>query len=234
MADDSLVTVPAAGILAGCQQKTSLLLHSDKEPSVWQDRLHITNPIVTLPFSSEEQRSLLGTACAGGAARLVGVIQLTTLEKSVRQEIGHLGDKAVAVNLAVVRQAFEALSDHAGSVQEGQDFTASDYTPPAWIDLPFDRASISSPTIHGAATSEALQTGLWRTVCPVIDKKRCKGCWWICSTFCPEGAIQVDEERRPQIDYDHCKGCLVCLAQCPAHAIEARPEKYEDSLGEKK
>ena len=75
VADDSLVTVPAAGILAGCQQKTSLLLHSDKEPSVWQDRLHITNPIVTLPFSSEEQRSLLGTACAGGAARLVGVLR---------------------------------------------------------------------------------------------------------------------------------------------------------------
>ena len=24
---------------------------------------------------------------------------------------------------------------------------------------------------------------------------------------------------------DHCKGCMVCVAQCPSHAIEAIPEK---------
>jgi pyruvate ferredoxin oxidoreductase gamma subunit len=28
----------------------------------------------------------------------------------------------------------------------------------------------------------------------------------------------------PQIDYDHCKGCMVCLAQCPPHAISAIAE----------
>jgi pyruvate ferredoxin oxidoreductase gamma subunit len=34
----------------------------------------------------------------------------------------------------------------------------------------------------------------------------------------------VDAERRPSVDYDHCKGCLVCVAVCPAHAIRAEPE----------
>ena len=58
----------------------------------------------------------------------------------------------------------------------------------------------------------------------MIDPERCNRCWWICSTFCPEGAIQVDEERRPRIDYDHCKGCMVCLTQCPTHAITAQEE----------
>jgi pyruvate ferredoxin oxidoreductase gamma subunit len=32
------------------------------------------------------------------------------------------------------------------------------------------------------------------------------------------------EEGRPVIDYEHCKGCLVCVAVCPTHAVEARPE----------
>jgi pyruvate ferredoxin oxidoreductase gamma subunit len=59
---------------------------------------------------------------------------------------------------------------------------------------------------------------------PVIDEARCKRCWWVCSTFCPDGAIAVDDAGQPRIDYAHCKGCLVCVAQCPAHAIAAVPE----------
>jgi pyruvate ferredoxin oxidoreductase gamma subunit len=37
------------------------------------------------------------------------------------------------------------------------------------------------------------------------------------------------EEDTPRIDYAHCKGCLVCVAQCPPHAIDVRPEA---ALGE--
>ena len=59
---------------------------------------------------------------------------------------------------------------------------------------------------------------------PIIDYARCNRCWWVCSTFCPDGAIRVDDDGRPEIDYEHCKGCMVCVAQCPPHAIEAIPE----------
>jgi pyruvate ferredoxin oxidoreductase gamma subunit len=47
---------------------------------------------------------------------------------------------------------------------------------------------------------------------------------WVCGTLCPDGAISADAEGRPRIDYDHCKGCLICAAVCPPHAIEALPE----------
>ena len=66
-------------------------------------------------------------------------------------------------------------------------------------------------------------TGLWRTLRPVIDYQRCNQCWWVCSTFCPDGAIEV-VDGRPVIDYEHCKGCMVCLAQCPPKAISAVSE----------
>ena len=59
---------------------------------------------------------------------------------------------------------------------------------------------------------------------PVIDYTRCNKCWWVCSSFCPDGAINVNAQNEPEIDYDHCKGCLVCVAQCPPHAIHAIPE----------
>ena len=40
----------------------------------------------------------------------------------------------------------------------------------------------------------------------------------------PDGAIEVGGDGTPEIDYGHCKGCMICVAQCPPHAIEAVPE----------
>ena len=45
----------------------------------------------------------------------------------------------------------------------------------------------------------------------------------MCSTFCPDSAIDVRDDI-PVIDYEHCKGCMVCVGVCPPHAIEGIPE----------
>ena len=74
------------------------------------------------------------------------------------------------------------------------------------------------------ANSVQVRTGLWRTMRPVIDLARCNRCTWVCGSFCPDSAIAVDEEGYPRIDYDHCKGCLICVAVCPPHASRAVPE----------
>jgi pyruvate ferredoxin oxidoreductase gamma subunit len=59
---------------------------------------------------------------------------------------------------------------------------------------------------------------------PVVDRERCHRCTWICGTFCPDGAIAPGDRGFPEVDLDHCKGCLVCVAVCPSHAILAVPE----------
>ena len=97
--------------------------------------------------------------------------------------------------------------------------SAADYSRPGWIELPFENAETSNLAIHAGATSVEVRTGLWRTMRPVIDYDKCSGCVWICSTYCPDGAIRVRDDGYPDIDYDHCKGCLICVAQCPPHAI---------------
>jgi pyruvate ferredoxin oxidoreductase gamma subunit len=116
------------------------------------------------------------------------------------------------------------MAAHAGAVTQGEMPSATDYAKPEWIDLPFENAAISNMAIHAGATSVEVRTGLWRTMRPVIDYDKCSGCAWICSTYCPDGAINVRADGYPEIDYDHCKGCLICVAQCPPHAIESIPE----------
>jgi pyruvate ferredoxin oxidoreductase gamma subunit len=228
VADESLVPVPAAGVLAGITAQTLLLINSSEAAELWQQRLNLAGSILILPVTTEvTQRAdlpYIGATCAGAAARLAGVITEQALEQAIREELSHLGAAVIEKNLHNALAAYQAMAEYQGRVKEGDVVSAKEYTKPDWLELPFEDARISAPTIHAAATSVEVKTGLWRTQRPVIDYEHCNHCWWICSSYCPDGAINV-EESTPVIDYDHCKGCLICVAQCPPHAIEAIPEQ---------
>jgi len=226
VADDSLVPVPGAGILAGIEADTVLLINSDETADTWRDRLNISGDIFTLPVETEDRAELrfIGATCSGAAARLIGKISRESLQQAIKDELGELGDKVVEKNLAKALNAYEAMADHEACVKTSKGITATDYQQPGWIDLPFDEARVSAPDIHASANSVQVNTGVWRTLRPVIDYDKCNKCWWVCSTFCPDGAILV-KDGLPEIDYDHCKGCLVCVAQCPPHAITSIAEE---------
>lgn len=232
VADDTLVPVPAAGVLAGLDAHTLLLIHSAESATTWRERLNTQARIVILPLSEEiEDRAELpyiGASCAGAAACLLGVVSEPSLQQALRDELAPLGANVVQRNLDRALAAYRQMRDMAGTVSEGAEADAADYSPPDWIRLPFEQARVAAPVIHAGSTSDAVNTGLWRTLRPVIDYQRCNRCWWICSSLCPDGAIRVDAGR-PEIDYDHCKGCLVCVAVCPPHAIDARAERLKDT-----
>jgi len=226
VADDSLVPVPAAGVLTGVDEHTVLLINSDESAETWRHRLNLSCEIFTLPAEAEDRAELrfIGATCTGAAARLLGKISREVLQQAIKEELVELGEAVIDKNLARALDAFDRMQAHEGCVQTVPEANAADYTKPAWIDLPFDDARISAPDIHASANSVEVRTGLWRSLRPVIDYQRCNKCWWVCSTFCPDGAIKVNGQT-PEIDYDHCKGCMVCVAQCPPHAIEAVPEQ---------
>lgn len=228
VADDSLVPVPAAGVLQGLDTHSVMLINSHEAATTWQQRLNLTGPVLILPTSETVAEGadlpFPGTACAGAAARLVGVISRNALIGAVQTELEQLGDRLVEQNLQTALHAFDAMDSHAGAVTTDTKASASDYTAPDWIDMTVEDVAWSAPSIHAAANSVEVKTGLWRTMRPVIDYSRCKRCWWVCSTFCPDSAIAVDAQGTPEIDYDHCKGCMICVAKCPPQAIEAIPE----------
>jgi len=232
VADPSLIPVPAAGVLTGLDSHSVLLIDSPEPAALWRQRLNLSGPVICFqagePAQERADLPFIGTACAAAAARLLGLVSLDQLKRAIRDELGPLGQPIVDKNLATANDAFAQVAAHAGCVSAGAEPAADLYSAPDWVDLPFEDARISAPVIHAALTSEAVPTGLWRTLRPVIDYDRCNRCWWVCSAFCPDGAIQV-EDGTPRIDYEHCKGCLVCVAQCPPHAIETRPESQTEA-----
>ena len=240
VADDTLVPVPAAGVLAGIGPDTVLLINSDEPAEEWRHRTNFAGSVIALPLTADvEDRAdlpYIGATCAGAAAQLLGVISRESLRQAIEHELAALRQSVIDKNLEMALHAFDAMAAQAGAVKEGAEISADDYTSPDWVEFPFEQASISAPVIHGALTSVEVKTGLWRTLRPVIDYERCNRCWWVCSTFCPDSAINVLEDGKPEIDYDHCKGCMICVAQCPPHAIEAISEqvaqKQEQQQGE--
>lgn len=232
VSDDTLVGMPAAGVMQGIDQHTVLLINSHETAETWSHRLNTPASIKILPAREDATESTIdraelpyiGSRCAAAGAALTNVISRQVFSDALTEELKPLGEKIVKQNLDIALAAFDAMSQHAGIVRESGLPSADDYKKPDWIKLPFEEAEISAPAIHAGVTSVKVRTGLWRTMRPVIDYERCSGCWWVCSTYCPDGAINVTDEGLPDIDYDHCKGCLVCVAQCPPQAIESIPE----------
>lgn len=73
--------------------------------------------------------------------------------------------------------------------------------------------------IYEAGTSRLTMTGEWRSKVPVWIEEKCKQCL-LCAPFCPDCSIPVENGKRLEFDYDHCKGCGICYKACPFDAIE--------------
>ena len=140
VADDTLVPIPAAGVLSGISEHTVLLISSTTKPETWQERLNFPGLVLILPAAAEGEEGLalrfMGAACTGAATRLVGVISRDSLTQAIRDELAPLGEAVVGKNLAKALEAYDLMDPHAGCVREAKERPADNYEKPRWIELP--------------------------------------------------------------------------------------------------
>ncbi|MBF0250147.1 MAG: 2-oxoacid:acceptor oxidoreductase family protein [Alphaproteobacteria bacterium] len=228
VADDTLVGMPQAGVLQGLNAHAVLAIHSTTPAGEWRQRLNTDARIVILPplfdLLDAAQRVRVSAVIAGAAACLTGRVGRDTLSQAVRTELADLTNTVIKDNINKALQAYDEMNEFKG-IAEPQPRTDTPL-PTGWITLGLDPATLAAPAIHAAANSVQVRTGLWRTLRPVFDYSHCNRCNWVCGSFCPDGVVSADENGWPRIDYDHCKGCMVCVAQCPKHAIQGMPEGW--------
>ena len=77
--------------------------------------------------------------------------------------------------------------------------------------------------IDEPGNSRRNKTGTWRTDRPVINKEKCTACG-ICWIVCPDNS-PFRKGKVFDINYDYCKGCLICMKECPFKAIDSVDEE---------
>lgn len=90
---------------------------------------------------------------------------------------------------------------------------------------PFDASTIPNGLCAIATEHSTLKTGDWRAERPVLDRDKCVKCA-TCWLFCPTQSI-VERPTWFEPDLEICKGCGICAAECPHHAITMVEEKEE-------
>lgn len=163
-------------------------------------------------------KTILSSASAAVAARLISVVSEEALVHGIIMELADIGVKGdlVQKNLALASTVYRA-------------------TTPVTLDTrehPIERRLVPlSVVITGngleditsVGNSRRRHTGNWRIFMPTIDYDKCTACM-ICYAYCPDSAMTMGADGKPVIDYDNCKGCLICYRECPPKAITIERE----------
>jgi pyruvate ferredoxin oxidoreductase delta subunit len=75
----------------------------------------------------------------------------------------------------------------------------------------------------------------WRIEKPIFNKDYCIDCQF-CWVYCPDISIISRDKKMIGVDFDHCKGCGICVEVCPTNpkSLLMFPEQKEedDALAE--
>jgi 2-oxoacid:acceptor oxidoreductase delta subunit (pyruvate/2-ketoisovalerate family) len=100
------------------------------------------------------------------------------------------------------------------------------------INVPEDRAvPFGAITPAPVRQQDLFITSNWRVVRPVIDHEKCTRCF-TCYIACPDACWSFNEkEEKMEWNWKFCKGCQICINECPADALKAVPElDFEDGV----
>ncbi len=159
---------------------------------------------------------ITNTAIIGAIVKATGMCDISSLEQPIEKRFGRLAPK----NSAAMQEAF-AKTTIFGDVSVDNTVEEEPYSIDAlysYKDLEIG-AEITEP-----GSSEKFETGNWRTSGkPVTDFEKCIQCGF-CWLLCPDIAYSKNDEGYYDWDGRYCKGCAICVVECPKNAIEMRGE----------
>jgi pyruvate ferredoxin oxidoreductase gamma subunit len=226
VADDTLLTEPAAQPAAGCIAACTLLINSTESVAELTTGFSFPGPILVADFTglvydSTQALASLSTALGTAAGRLIG-LSWEYCQAGVEEELGGtaLTPAQRAANLVLAQRTYELAAQWKPIEHRKGEMTPQ---PASLHQMIYAPPSLAAPSVIAVANTPQRHTGSWRQFRPVLQADKCSKCW-LCFVWCPEAAISLDEHDLPIVDYDECKGCLLCAHECPTHAFTIEKE----------
>ncbi len=216
--DASLIDM--VDVLEGMKQGGTLVINATSQNS---DRLQAMSQGFNLAIvdASKIALEVLGvpitnTAIIGGIVKATGICKLASLEEHLERRFGRLSVK----NWTAMQSAFEQTKLYSKEISQ---------TNPAVESYEIDALHTAETLEIGAeitepGNSKEFLTGNWRTAGrPVTDVEKCIQCGF-CWLLCPDMSFSKNTEGFYDWDSRYCKGCAICVEECPKGAIEMEGE----------
>lgn len=159
---------------------------------------------------------ITNTAIIGAIVKATNLCQIASLEQPLEKRFGRLAPK----NRAAMQQAYDKTTMFG---DESFDETAEDDSYEIDALHSYEDLEIGCE-IAEPGNSVGFETGNWRTSGkPVTDYEKCIKCGF-CWLLCPDIAYSKTKEGFFEWDGRYCKGCAICVVECPKNAIEMKGE----------
>lgn len=169
---------------------------------------------------------IVNTAMIGALVRATDIVRMESLNEAVKHRFGRLADK----NLSAIKRASEEMTLIRMPDNLSQQGTAENLPDRMDLKMTIDALHIWSDLEIGCdivnpGNTLDFHTGNWRTTGrPVTDHSKCSKCG-LCWILCPDTVYYANEEGYFEWNDRYCKGCGICVEQCPRKAIEMRGEE---------
>jgi len=81
---------------------------------------------------------------------------------------------------------------------------------------------------YSQSNSFSISVADWRIEKPLLKLDECIHCQF-CWIYCPDMSIVSRDKKMVAIDFDHCKGCGICVEVCPTNALLMFPEQTDEA-----
>lgn len=226
VADDTLLTEPAAQPTAGYTADCTLLINSTQSAAALASHASFAGPVrvadfTRLVYDTTQSLASLSSALGTAAGRLIG-LSWAHCRAGLEAELAAAGLTPAQhdANLNLAQRTYELASQWEPITVRPRAVTPQ---PATLHQVQYVPPSLAAPSVYAIANTPQRRTGSWRQFRPVLQPDKCSKCW-LCFVWCPEAAISLDEDDLPHVDYDVCKGCLLCAHECPTHAFTIEKE----------
>ncbi len=218
-------------VTAGVEEYTKIVINTSKQPEEMRRELKLYAGEIFCVDAQKiamETKSRINMIMFGAIVRAMGFVPENLAKELIEESVGKKYPQLLESNLKGFQMGYDNVLSHKYMPDGRYVLVPYKETFNEWG---YENAPIGGVNpIFGSTVSNDVSASR-QGYLPLFIQENCINCG-LCDTTCPDMVFQFKEGDYKGktvmvncgLDYHHCKGCLRCVAICPANALVAGEE----------